>query len=109
MNVQWALFIAGLFLYLPSVLASFLPLCSQPKFPTRHHKHGWIANVVLSVAGGILLIIIIAVAASAANKSSEVGADAGAQDRGHSASNCLSLRLYLLPTGLISSPSCCLL
>ncbi len=37
-NIQWMLFIFGLVFVLPSYIATVLPLCSEPRFPTRGHK-----------------------------------------------------------------------
>ena len=37
-NVQWLLFVLGLFFIPASYVGALLPLCSKPTFPTRCHK-----------------------------------------------------------------------
>jgi len=38
-NYYWLLFILGFFLCIPWMVASFMPLCSRPHFPTKCHRY----------------------------------------------------------------------
>jgi hypothetical protein len=74
-NVQWLLFIIGFFIWPVSLVACFLPLCTGrrgARFPTKCHKSGWIANIVLtiiSIAWMIAVIAILSASTAAATKS----------------------------------------
>ncbi len=37
-NVQWLMFVLGWFFYVPFIVGAFLPLCTNPRFPTSCHK-----------------------------------------------------------------------
>jgi len=58
-NVQWLLFVIGLFITPVAIVACFLPLCSRPRFPTRCHKSGWIANIVLSILSVVAAVVLV--------------------------------------------------
>ena len=44
-NVQWLLLILGVFFHIPSIVASFLPLCRVPRFPNKSYR--WVALIMV--------------------------------------------------------------
>jgi hypothetical protein len=37
-NIQWLLLILGVLFHIPSIVASFLPLCRFPRFPNKSYR-----------------------------------------------------------------------
>lgn len=63
-NVQWLCLSIGWLTLVPLFVGAFLPLCSQPRFPSKSYKIGWICNIVCGVVEILLIIVVIAVVAS---------------------------------------------
>ncbi|KAG0560830.1 hypothetical protein KC19_9G016900 [Ceratodon purpureus] len=58
-NDQWLLFILGIWLYIPFIVAIFLPFCATDKRSDHCYKIGWIANIIAFLATTIIGIVII--------------------------------------------------